>query len=70
MEVKTGFFANRDKCKPVLLRHSLAGNLETTYVPIWDRIEGAWLFEFGHRVYTEEKNMGVWYHSEIYMGHN
>jgi hypothetical protein len=37
-------FAERDKCKLVLLRLSLAGNLEkTTYVPLWDRMEGAWL---------------------------
>jgi hypothetical protein len=31
-------FAERDKCKPVLLRLSLAGNLEK---PLWDRIKGA-----------------------------
>jgi hypothetical protein len=30
----------------VLLRLSLAGNLEEalTYIPPWDRIEGAWLW--------------------------
>ncbi len=37
--------AQREKCKPVLLRLSLAGNLvKTTYVPLWDRMEGAWLW--------------------------
>ena len=37
-EVKTGF-AKRDKCKPVLLRLSLAGNLEKPLVsPYWTRV--------------------------------
>jgi hypothetical protein len=31
------------KCKPVLLRLSLAGNLEK-HVSLWDRMEGAWLW--------------------------
>ncbi len=39
-EVKLDFFAERDKCKPVLMRLSLAGNLEK---PQWDRMDGAWL---------------------------
>jgi hypothetical protein len=34
-------FAERDKCKPVLLRLSLAGNLEK---PILSRIERSWLW--------------------------
>jgi hypothetical protein len=44
-EVKTGF-CRRDKFKPVLLRLSLAGNLEKpcTYVPLWDEMEGAQLW--------------------------
>ncbi len=43
-EVKTDF-AERDKCKPVLLRLSLGGNLENhSYVPLLDRMEGAWLW--------------------------
>jgi len=33
-------FAQRDKCKPVLLRLSLARNLEKS-VPLLDRMEGA-----------------------------
>ncbi len=38
-------FAKRDEYKPVPLRLSLAGNLEkTTYVPLWDRMEGSWLW--------------------------
>ncbi len=37
--------AERDKCKPVLLRLSMAGILDTTtYVPLWDRMEGTWLW--------------------------
>jgi hypothetical protein len=32
--VKTGF-SERDKCKPVLLRLSLAGNLEKTLMPLY-----------------------------------
>jgi hypothetical protein len=34
-------FAEREKCKPVLLSLSLAGNLEKHP---WDRMEGAWLW--------------------------
>jgi hypothetical protein len=38
-------FAEKNKCKTVLLRLSLAGNLEkNTYVSLWDRMEGAWLW--------------------------
>jgi hypothetical protein len=33
--------AEREKCKPVLLSLSLAGNLENH---LWDRMEGAWLY--------------------------
>ncbi len=36
-------FAERDKCKPVLLGLLLARNLEKiSYVPLCDRIEGVW----------------------------
>ncbi len=45
-KVITGFCRKR-KGKPVLLRLSVAGNLEkslTVYVPLWDRMEGAWLW--------------------------
>jgi hypothetical protein len=34
-EVKTGFCRKRDKCKPVLLRLSLAGNLEKPLVSLY-----------------------------------
>ena len=37
-------FAERDKCKPVLLRLWLAGNLEKLLLLLWDRMEGAWLW--------------------------
>ncbi len=40
-------FAERNKCKPVLLRLSdLIGwkSGKTTYVPLWERMEGAWLW--------------------------
>ncbi len=42
LKIPTPDFA--DKWKPVLLRLSLAGNLEKplTYIPLWDRIEGTW----------------------------
>ncbi len=41
-------FAERDQCKLDLLRLSLAGNLgKSTYVPQWDRMEGAWLWTPG-----------------------
>ncbi len=68
-------FAERDQCKPVLLRLSLALNLKkprssetltgfkskkTTYVPLWDRMEGAWLWTLGSSNVTNlgsEKNI-------------
>jgi hypothetical protein len=43
-EVKLDF-ADSDECKTVLLGLSLAGHLEkTTFVPLSDRMEGAWLW--------------------------
>jgi hypothetical protein len=35
-----------DKCKSVFLKLSFARNLENhlRYVPLWDRMEGAWLW--------------------------
>ncbi len=35
-----------DKCKTVFLRLSFARNVENhlRYVPLWDRMEGAWLW--------------------------
>ncbi len=44
---KNLIFPQRDNCKAVLLRLSLAGNLEKNllcYVPLWGRMEGAWLW--------------------------
>jgi hypothetical protein len=44
MQGGKNWITERDKCKPVLPRLALAGNLEkNTYVPLWDRMEGAWL---------------------------
>jgi hypothetical protein len=38
-------FTARDHCKPVLLRLSLDVNLKkTSYIPLWDQMEGAWLW--------------------------
>jgi hypothetical protein len=48
---KNWIFAERDQCKPVLLRLSLAENLEKNHLhmfPLWDRMEGAWLFTQAH----------------------
>jgi hypothetical protein len=47
----------RDICKPVIktgFSHCIIESLS----------------EFGLRVYTEVKNLGVWYHSEIYFERN
>ncbi len=46
-EVKTGF-AQRDECKPLISNFLLTligwKSGKTTYVPLWDRMEGGWLW--------------------------
>jgi hypothetical protein len=41
-------FAERGKCKPVLPRIFIGYKSgKTTFVPLWDRMEGAWLWTQG-----------------------